>query len=87
MKKVLIIIVIVAAVLCFGAANFHFIYLDGRIKILKKVELSFKNTFFDARGTKRLKLYMEPDLVRAGLMDQLTKEGVEIELPKVIDKD
>jgi hypothetical protein len=60
--------------------------MDGSIKILKKVDLSFKNTFVDARGTKRVKL-LEPDLVRAGLMDQLTKEGIEIEWAKVIDKD
>ena len=86
MKKILIIIIITST-LCFGALNYHFILMDDSIKILKKVNLSFKNTFVDACGTKRIKLYMEADLVKAGLMDQFTKEGTDIELPKVIDND
>ena len=84
MKKVLIIIIMSA--LIFGVLNFHFILMDGGIKILKKVDISFNNSFVDARGAKRVKLF-EPDLIRAGLMDQLKKEGIEIEFPKVIDKD
>ena len=85
MKKV-VIIIIIAAALSFGASKFHFILTDDSIKILQKVDLAFKNTFVDARGTKRVKL-LDPDLVKAGLMDQLTKEGIEIEWAKVIEID
>ncbi len=85
MKKVLFIIIIAAA-LSFGASKFHFTLTDDGIKILQKVDLAFKNTFVDARGIKRVKL-LEPDLVRAGLMDQITKEGIEIDWEKVIEKE
>ena len=66
MKKVLLILVITGA-LIFAALNYHFILMDKNLKILKKVELTFKNTFVDARGTKKYKLFLNPSLVKAGI--------------------
>lgn len=67
MKK--LITLIVAAALVVGALNFHFIYLDKRVKILKKTNMTFEDTFVDARGAKKLKLLAKPALVKAGIKE------------------
>jgi len=66
MKKALLILVITGA-LFFAALNYHFILMDKNVKILKKVELTFNNTFVDARGAKKFKLFLNPSLVKAGI--------------------
>ena len=66
MKKVLLILVITGA-LFFSALNYYFILMDKNVKILKKVELTFSNTFVDARGAKKFKLLLNPSLVKAGI--------------------
>lgn len=70
MKKVLLILVITGA-LFFAALNYHFILMDKNVKILKKVELTFTNTFVDARRAKKLKLFLNPSLVKAGIRKAL----------------
>ena len=70
MKKVLLILVITGA-LFFAALNYHFILMDKNVKILKKVELTFSNTFVDARGAKKIKLFLNPSLVKAGIRKAL----------------
>jgi len=70
MKK-LFIVCIIAAALVTAAMNFHFIFMGNRIKILKKADFTFEDTFVDARGAKKLKLYMKPALVKAGINDVL----------------
>lgn len=67
MKKFIALIVAVALVA--GALNFHFIYLGGSIKILKKADKTFEDTFIDARGAKKLKLLAKPALIKAGIKD------------------
>jgi hypothetical protein len=42
---------------------------------LKKVELTFQETFVDARGEKQIKLLFKPSLVKAGIMDVIDKAG------------
>ena len=66
MNKVLLILVITGA-LFFAAFNYHFILMDKNVKILKKVELTFTNTFVDARGAKKFKLLLNPSLLKAGI--------------------
>ena len=66
MKKALLILIITGA-LIFAALNYHFILMDKNFKILKKVELTFNNTFVDARGAKKFKLLLNPSLVKAGI--------------------
>jgi hypothetical protein len=66
MKKMLLILVITGA-LIFTALSYHFILMDKNVKILKKVELTFNNTFVDARGAKKFKLFLNPSLVKAGI--------------------
>ena len=70
MKKVLLILVITGA-LFFAVLNYHFILMDKNFKILKKVELTFDNTFVDARGAKKFKLFLNPSLVKAGIRKAL----------------
>ena len=41
--------------------------MDKNVKILKKAELTFNNTFVDARGAKKFKLFLNPSLVKAGI--------------------
>ena len=77
MKKTLIILIIVAA-LVFGILNYHFILLDSSVKILKKTDMTFSNTFVDARGTNKYKLILNPSLVKAGIKDLFTDEGITI---------
>ena len=76
-KKIAVVVVIVAA-LAFGALNYHFILLDSNIRILKKVDYTFKDTFVDARGSKKYKLLLHPALVKAGVKDLYEREGVTI---------
>jgi len=70
MKKVLFILVIAGA-LIFTALNYHFVLMDKKVKIIKKVELTFNHTFIDARGAKKLKLFLNPSLVKAGIRKAL----------------
>lgn len=77
MKKIAVVVVIVAA-LAFGALNYHFILLDSNIRILKKVDLTFNDTFVNARGSKRYKLLLNPALVKAGVKDLYRREGITI---------
>ncbi|MEA3437258.1 MAG: hypothetical protein U9R43_12390 [Thermodesulfobacteriota bacterium] len=66
MKKALLLLVITGA-LFFAALNYHFILMDKNVKMLKKVELTFTNTFVDARGAKKFKLLLNSSLVKAGI--------------------
>ena len=77
MKKVAIIAVILAA-LTFGAVNYHFILMDSSIKLLKKTDLTYQNTFVDARRAKRYKLYLNSALVKAGIKDLFEDESISI---------
>ena len=77
MKKTLIILIIAAA-LVFGILNYHFILLDSSLKILKKTDMTFSNTFVDARGEKKYKLILNPALIKAGIKDLFTDEGITI---------
>jgi len=51
--------------------NFHFILLDAQLKILPKSHFTLDNTFVDARGAKKVRLLLNPELARAGLKDLL----------------
>lgn len=51
--------------------HFHFILLDSRIKVLAKTNLTLAQTFVDARGAKKLRLLLDPDLVSAGIKNIL----------------
>jgi len=70
MKKALLILVVTVA-LIFTALNYHFILMDKNVKILKKVKLTFNNTFVDARGAKKFKLFLNPSLVKAGIKNAI----------------
>ncbi len=76
MKK--LIAIIVAAALVAGSLNFHFIYLSGSVKILKKADMTFEDTFVDARGAKKIKLLLKPALVKAGIKDLFRDESITI---------
>ena len=70
MKKAVLILVVTVA-LIFTALNYHFILMDKNVRILKKVELTFNNTFVDARGAKKFKLFLNPSLLKAGIRNAL----------------
>jgi hypothetical protein len=78
MKKIIAVIAIVAA-LAIGALNYHFILLDSSIKVLKKVDYTFKDTLVDGRGSRKYKLLLNPALVKAGLKDLYERESITIE--------
>jgi len=70
MKKVLYLLLIAGA-LTLGALNYHFILFDDGIKILRKTEVTFEDTFVDARGAKKLQLLFKPALIKAGIKEML----------------
>ena len=74
MKKVLIFLIIAGA-LTYGVLSYHIIFMDKGINVLKKIEFTFKDTFVDARGEKKIKLLLKPNLVKAGLKDLINKAG------------
>jgi len=51
--------------------NFHFILFDAQLKILAKSHFTLDNTFVDARGAKKIRLLLNPELARAGFKDLL----------------
>ncbi|MBC8394322.1 MAG: hypothetical protein H8E17_17355, partial [Deltaproteobacteria bacterium] len=56
----------------------HFILMGSKVKILKKVDLTFEDTFVDARGVNRVKLYLKPALVEAGIKDLFEDDSLTI---------
>lgn len=67
MKAVLALII--AAVAGYGLLSYHFVLLDSSLKILKKTNVQYENTFVDGRGAKKLELVLKPDLISAGIKD------------------
>ena len=70
MKKLLVGLVIAGAA-GYGLLSYHFVLLDSSLKILKKTGVRYENTFVDARGTKKLEIALQPDLIAAGINDVL----------------
>lgn len=68
MRK-LVFVFVLAGLAGYGLLSYHFILFDSSLKILKKTEVRYKNTFVDGRGAKSLQLILEPDLVGAGIND------------------
>jgi hypothetical protein len=77
MKKLLVLLIFTGA-LAYGVLNYHFILMDKGVKVLKKVELTYQDTFVDARGGKKFKLLLNPSLVKAGIKDVIDKAGQSI---------
>lgn len=69
MKKMAGLLLLVGVV--WGFFNFHFILFDTRIKILAKSRFTLDNTFVDARGAKKIRLLLNPELAKAGFKDLL----------------
>jgi hypothetical protein len=74
MKK-LIILLVMAGALAYGVLNYHFILMDNTVKVLKKEELTYQDTFVNARGEKKIKLLLKPSLAKAGIKDVIYKAG------------
>lgn len=73
MKK-LFLLLMVAGALIIGAMNYHFILLDEGMRVLRKAEWSFEDTFIDARGVQKGKLLFKPSLLKAGIKDILNSK-------------
>lgn len=79
MKKILLVVFLLAGVAAFVAANYHFVLLDESVRILKKTNVTFESTFVDARGiAKKARLLLEPALISAGIKDLFEGGGVTI---------
>lgn len=72
MKKIIFALLILGAA-GYGVLGYHFVLFDKSFKILKKSEVSYENTFVDARGAKKYELVLEPDLVAAGISDLISQ--------------
>jgi len=69
MKKVVCIGILLGLV--GSLLHFHFILLDSRIEVLTKSEMTLDQTFIDARGAKKVRLFLDPVLLKAGISDLL----------------
>jgi len=78
MKKLLVLLIFTGAALAYGVLSYHFILMDKGVKVLKKVELTYQDTFVDARGGNKFKLLLNPSLVKAGIKDVIDKAGQSI---------
>ncbi len=78
MKKILLMLVIAAAV-GYGLLSYHFVLFDNSLKIMKKTDARYQNTFVDARGAKKLELAFKSDLLAAGIVDLVKQVDNSIE--------
>ena len=69
MKKILFGLVLLVVLAVGAGLNYHIVILDDDIKVLRKASLTFSDTIVDARGFNRVKLYTNPALVKAGILD------------------
>lgn len=76
MKK--LILLIIAAACAYGVLNYHFILMDSSFKILKKSEMTLDDTFVDARGSNKSKLFLNPALLKAGVKDLFHDDSVTV---------
>jgi len=76
MKK--LIVLIIAAACAYGVLSYHFILMDSSVKILKKSEITLDDTFVDARGPNKSKLFLNPALLKAGVKDLFHDDSVTI---------
>lgn len=67
MKKMTGLILLVGLV--WALFNFHFILFDTRLRVLAKSRFTLDNTFVDARGVKKIRLFLNPELAGAGIKD------------------
>lgn len=72
MKKIIFMLVIAAAA-GYGLLSYHFVLFDDNLKVLKKTNVQYENTFVDARGAEKYKLALKPDLIAAGITDVVTQ--------------
>ncbi|MBU0945318.1 MAG: hypothetical protein KJ804_10035 [Proteobacteria bacterium] len=72
MKKSIVGLIIAAAA-GYGLLSYHFVLLDSSLKVLKKTNIRYENTFVDARGNKKFNLALQPDLIAAGINDVLAQ--------------
>jgi hypothetical protein len=74
MKKIIISVIVLGGI-GFAALNYHFILMDSGLKILKKSDMTLDTTFVDARGANRIKVLLNPALVKAGIKKELADAG------------
>ncbi len=72
MKKI-VFMLIIAGIAGYGLLNYHYVLFDDSMKIIKKTGVRYENTFVDARGSKKLELILQPDLMEAGIQDVLNQ--------------
>jgi hypothetical protein len=69
--KNLLLLFFFGLLLAVTSLNYHFILFDDNITVLRKFDQKLEHTMIDARGTKALQIALMPDLLAAGLKDQL----------------
>ena len=63
-------IVVTVVIILIGAAlNIHIVQLDDGFKFLKKTNMTFTDTYVDARGFNKINILSKPALIEAGIKD------------------
>ena len=78
MKNFIIVVMIIGSFL-FILFNFHFVLTDDGLKVLTKTSLTLDSTFVDARGANKIKVLLNPALMKAGIKKALDDASKAIE--------
>ena len=65
--KLFVVLLLFICGLVISALNVHIIQLDDGYEFLVKTEMTFEDTYVDARGANKIKLLSKPKLIEAGI--------------------
>lgn len=72
--KLFVVLFLFVIGLVISALNVHIVQLDQSFEFLVKTEMTFEDTYVDARGANKIKLLNKPKLIEAGLNELLNEE-------------
>jgi len=80
-------LLVLTGIALFFAFQYHFILLDDGVSILKKDEAGLEYTLVDGRGAaNKARLLANPALLKAGITNIFSGEGVTIRPKKELEK-
>ena len=87
MKVFIAVLLVLCAIASYLVFQYHFIIINDGVQVLRKSEPSLKYTFVDGRGVvNKAKILANPTLVKAGVQNIFSGEGVTIRPKKQLEK-
>lgn len=72
--KLFVVLLLFIVGLVVSALNVHIIRFDQSFEFLVKTEMTFEDTYVDARGANKIKLLTKPKLIEAGINKLLNEQ-------------